>query len=73
MNRVTFKTLLFGQFAETHLQETIDKDKMLAFVDGGLFAYDFIKKQEVEIKASLAMQERLMPKPIHAVNRERLL
>jgi hypothetical protein len=43
-----FRTLAYGQYAETHLQDTIDKDDMQKFVDGAVWAYDFIKKNKLD-------------------------
>lgn len=44
MDRETFKILAYGQYAFTHLQDTIDKDQMQMFVNGALWAHDFVRK-----------------------------
>lgn len=44
MERDTFKTLAAGKYAMSNLEGTIDKDKMLAFVEGATYAFDLLKK-----------------------------
>jgi len=57
VDRETFKILAYGQFAYTHMQDTIDKDQMRIFVDGAIWAYDLAKKKEIE-------EKRFFPKAI---------
>ena len=45
MERDVFKTLAAGKYAMSNLEGTIDKDKMIAFVEGATYAFDFMKKQ----------------------------
>jgi hypothetical protein len=52
MDRLIFTTLAYGQYAETHLQDTIEKDDMQKFVDGAVWAYDFLNKQQTKAKLS---------------------
>ncbi|GEM_PF-2777448 len=56
MDRETFKTLSAGKFALMNLEDTIDKQKMLSFIEGSVFAYDFLKKIDKTI-AELTAEE----------------
>jgi hypothetical protein len=52
MERDTFKTLSAGKFALSKLEDTIDKNQMLAFIEGAVFAWDYLhktKKNNVEV------------------------
>lgn len=53
MERQMFKTLAHGKFIETHRGETIDQKVLTEFVEGALFAYDFLMKQKPEVKAEI--------------------
>jgi hypothetical protein len=46
MDRDTFRTLAAGKFAMTNLEGTIDKQQMLVFTDGAVFAYDQLNKNK---------------------------
>lgn len=48
MDREVFKIQAYGNYAYTHLSTTIDKDEMQKYVDGALWAYDFIRKMPKE-------------------------
>ena len=48
MERDLFKTLAAGKYAMSNLEATIDKDKMLAFIDGAIFAFDQLNKTKAK-------------------------
>jgi hypothetical protein len=52
MDRELFKTLAAGKFAMTNLEGTIDKQQMLAFVEGSTFAFDYLKKRGINEKGT---------------------
>lgn len=47
MNREFVKILAYGQYAFTHLQDTIDKDKMQEHVNGALWFFDLLNRKGV--------------------------
>lgn len=69
MDRETFRLLAYGHYCFTHLQDTIEKDPMQKYVDGAIWAYDFLKKQEVsdKIEKPAEMPKYEMPKYHHFV------
>jgi hypothetical protein len=66
MDRETFKTLSAGKFALSKLEDTIDKNQMLAFIEGAVFAWDYINKTKQKEIPKVAIDEsRAETKPEH--------
>lgn len=61
MDRLLFKTLAYGKYIETHHGETIDQKVLTEFVQGALFAFDFLTKQKVEAKADKPLIAQVSP------------
>ena len=62
MDRETFKTLSAGKFALSKLEDTIDKNQMLAFIEGAVFAWDYINKTKKKEDLPLAPVENMETK-----------
>jgi hypothetical protein len=67
MDRDTFRTLAAGKYAMNNLEGTIDKAHMLSFVEGAIYAYDFLNKEmknsEEKIKKLELYNEGNKPAP----------
>lgn len=48
MTREEFKLLSAGQFCFMNIKDTIDKDKLLLYLEGAMFAYDYVNKMKNE-------------------------
>ena len=57
MDRETFKTLSAGKFALSKLEDTIDKNQMLAFIEGAVFAWDYINKTKKKEEPQIVIQQ----------------
>jgi hypothetical protein len=57
MDREQFKTLAAGKFALSKLEDTIDKNQMLAFIEGAVFAWDYLNKTKKKEEPQIVIQQ----------------
>lgn len=46
MTREQFKLMAAGQYAMSNIEGTIDKDKLLIYVEGAIFGWDLALKEQ---------------------------